>query len=144
MLTLGLLTYSSARAMSSLFVPSAVPLFRKSRLRGILKGVFWTFLCLILAMLISYVFFIFSWLILGAVIRPQAFLPYCTAVVTLFAHARATSYHLMDSYHHYRLRIAAVVAAIFAAKIVATLTMGKKARESPSTRISQCVPDKIR
>lgn len=35
----------------------------------------------------------------------------------------------MDSYHHYKLRIAAIVAAAFAAKIVATLAMGKKAKE---------------
>lgn len=103
-----------------------VPAFRKAYLRGLLKGVFWLFLCLVLSMLVSYILFVFSWLILGAVIRPQAFLPYCTAVVTLFAHAKATATRLLDAFDNYKVKISGIVAAAFAAKIITSLAMKKK------------------
>ncbi|GMH35577.1 hypothetical protein BSKO_03445 [Bryopsis sp. KO-2023] len=111
------------------YIGIALPRLRNNRVRGLLKSIFWVFFCLVLAMLISYVLFVFSWLILGAVIRPQAFLPYCAAVVTLFMHAKATGSRLLLSFDRYKARVAAVVAAAFAAKIVATLAMGKKKKK---------------
>lgn len=67
-----------------------LPWFFRQRVGKAIISLFWLLLVFMCCVLVAYVFIVFSWIILGAVIRPEIFLPYCTAVATLIIHARAT------------------------------------------------------
>lgn len=67
--------------------------------RAVLKTLFWAYLTVMIAVLVAYVFEVFCWVILGAVINPNKFLPYSVAAITLVAHAKATWQRLITKFN---------------------------------------------
>lgn len=67
--------------------------------RAVLKTLFWGYLTIMVAVLVAYVFEVFCWVILGAVINPNKFLPYSVAAITLVAHAKATWQRLITKFN---------------------------------------------
>ena len=95
--------------------------YDKSWPRTMLKSLFYMFLILILSMTVSYIFLIISWLILGAVIKPEVFLPYCVGTMTVGAYARTKLARVTELYHKYKTKAMAVAGAAFTVKVAQAL-----------------------
>lgn len=64
---------------------------------------------------------LFSWLILGAVIKPEVFLPYCVGTLTVGAYARTKLANVTEVYHKYKTKAMAVAGAAFTFKVAQAL-----------------------
>eukprot|EP00798_Chlamydomonas_sp_ICE-L_P022354 gene22354-29449_t len=66
-------------------------------------------------------------MVLGAVINPNKYLPYCVATITLVAHTGATYARVMNIMKMYEERVKAIVIHVFESKLKSALEFAQKA-----------------
>jgi len=94
--------------------------FEKSGMRIMIKSIFYLYANAIMAMIVSLVVLECCWMLLGAIIKPDEFLPYCAAVMTVVGTAQTQKKYVEGVFASWKASIAAAVAFAFAMKVKAT------------------------
>ena len=108
-----------------LFIYYACYKYEKAWWQTLLKIIFYSYSMLLLTSVLSLLFTTIAWLVLGAVIKPDTFLPYTSGAATLIGHGKATYSRLMSAFHKYKDQLAAIIAMLFTFKIACAINQHK-------------------
>ena len=108
-----------------LFIFYAFYKYEKAWWQTVLKIIFYSYSMLLLTSVLSLLFTTIAWLVLGAVIKPDTFLPYTSAAATMMAHGKSTYSRLITAFQKYKDQIAAIIAMLFTFKVACAINQNK-------------------